>query len=155
MLKDKGINSYDVMFNYCGDDLKKWYTAITKDHTMTLGQLKAIAYKQIKERYNQAINGYNNTIAKDIKEKALQKHELATMTAKERKKLQFEKWLKVKNTIAMFSGTIEIDKKITFDNYKPVPTTPTPTVKHVINDCGLVETYTTLSDGTTTVAIYV
>ena len=121
-LKDKGINSYDVMFNCCGDDLKKWYTAITKEHTMTLGQLNAIAYKEIKGRYNQAINGYNNTIKKDIKEKALQKHELATMTLKERKKLQFEKWSKVKNTLNMFSGAIEIDKKIDFNNYKPVAT---------------------------------
>ncbi|ARM65994.1 hypothetical protein AM7_047 [Lactococcus phage AM7] len=155
LLNDKGINSYDIMFNYSGNDLKNWHEAITKNHTMTLGQLKAIAYKQIKERYNQAINGYNNTIAKDVKEKALEKHKLATMAAKERKKLQFEKWSKVKNTLNMFSGAIEIDKKIDFDNYKPVPTkTTVESVKQVINNCGIVETHETLSDGTTTVVIY-
>lgn len=155
LLNDKGVNSYDVMFNYSGADLKQWYTAITKDHTMTLGQLKAIAYKEIKERYNQTINGYNNPIATGIKEKALQKHKLATMIAKERKRLQFEKWSKVKNTLSMFSGAIEIDKKIDFENYKPVPTQPTvESVKQIINDCGLVETHTTLSDGTTTIALY-
>ena len=158
LLNDKDINSYDIMFNYSGNDLKNWHEAITKSHTMTLGQLKAITYKQIKERYNQAINEYNNTIAKDIKEKALQKHKLATMAAKERKKLQFEKWLKVKNTLNMFSGAVEIDKKIDFDNYKPIPTKTEVTVtgvKQVMNDCGIVETHETRSDGTTTVSLYV
>ena len=156
LLDDKGINSYYVMFNYCGDDLKKWYTAITKEHTMTLGQLKAIAYKQIKEQYQQTIDGYNNTIAKDVKEKALQKHKLATMSAKQRKQVQFEKWLKVKNTLNMFSGAIEINKKIDFDNYKPVPAkTTVESVKNVINNCGIVETHETRSDGTTTISLYV
>lgn len=157
LLNDKGINSYDIMFNYSGNDLKNWHEAITRNHTMTLGQLKAITYKEIKERYNQAINEYNNTIAKDVKEKALQKHKLATMTAKDRKKLQFEKWSKVKNTLAMFSGAIEIDKKIDFDNYKPVPTKTAVTVtevKQVINNCGIVETHETLSDGTSRIYIY-
>lgn len=158
LLNDKGINDYFVKFDYYSDDLKKWYTAITKDHTMTLGQLKAIAYKQIKEQYNETINGYNNTIAKDVKEKALQKHKLATMTAKERKKVQFEKWSKIKNTLSMFSGAIEIDKKITFDNYKPIPTKTeviVTTVKQVINECGIVETHETLSDGTSRIVLYV
>ncbi|ACP41718.1 hypothetical protein [Lactococcus phage P087] len=155
LLSDKGINSYDIGFNYCGNDLKNWHEAITKKHTMTLGQLKAITYKQIKEQYQRAIDGYNNTIAKDVKEKALQKHKLATMVPKERKKLQFEKWLKVKNTLSMFSGAIEINKKIDFDNYKPVPTKPTVTeVKNVMNDCGVVETHETLSDGTSRIYIY-
>ncbi|QGF21103.1 tail length tape-measure protein [Lactococcus phage P596] len=156
LLNDNGIHSYDIMFNYCGPDLINWHDAITKSHTMTLGQLKAITYKQIKEQYVQAINGYNNTIAKDVKEKALQKHKLATMAAKERKKVQFEKWLKVKNTLSMFSGAIEINKKIDFDNYKPVPAKPAvERVKNVINDCGLVETHETRSDGTTTISLYV
>ena len=123
---------------------------------MTLGQLKALAYKQIKKQYIQAINEYNNAIAKDVKEKALQKHQLAAMTAKQRKALQFEKWSKVKNVLNMFNGAIEINKKITFENYKPVPTKPTVTeVKNVMNDCGVVETHETLSDGTTTVSLYV
>lgn len=158
LLNDKDINSYDIMFNYRGADLKNWHEAITKKHTMTLGQLKALAYKQIKKQYHQAINGYNNAIAKDVKEKALQKHQLAAMTAKQRKALQFEKWSKVKNVLNMFNGAIEIDKKITFDNYKPIPTKTEVTVtgvKQVINDCGIVETQETRSDGTTTVSLYV
>ena len=156
LLNAKGINSYDIMFNYSGNDLKNWHEAITKKHTMTLGQLKALAYKQIKKQYIQAINEYNNAIAKDVKEKALQKHQLAAMTAKQRKALQFEKWSKVKNVLNMFNGAIEINKKITFENYKPVPTKPTVTeVKNVMNDCGVVETHETLSDGTTTVSLYV
>ncbi|WNT43812.1 hypothetical protein [Lactococcus phage PMBT68] len=157
LLNDEGINSYDIVFNYCGADLKKWHEAITKSHTMTLGQLKAIAYKQIKEQYIQAINEYNNTIVKDIKEKALQKHKIATMSAKDRKKVQFEKWSKIKNTLNMFSGAIEINKKITFENYKPVPTKTAVTVtdvKQVINNCGIVETHETLSDGTSRIYIY-
>lgn len=158
LLNDKGINSYDIMFSYCGADLKNCHEAITKKHTMTLGQLKAIAYKQIKEQYIQAINEYNNTIAKDVKAKALQKHKLATMTPKQRKQLQFEKWSKVKNTLAMFSGAIEINKKIDFDNYKPVPAKTEVTVtevKQVINDCGVMETHETRPDGTTTISLYV
>ena len=156
LLSDKGIHSYDITFSYCGADLKNWYEAITKNHTMTLGQLKAIVYKQIKEQYIQAINRYNNTIAKDVKEKALQKHELSKMTPKERKKVQFEKWTKVKNTLAMFSGSIEITDKIDFSNYVPLKEVVTVTeVNQVINNCGIVETHETRSDGTTTISLYV
>ena len=142
-----------IRFERYASDVKKWYEAITKTHTMTLGQLKAIVYKQVKECYRFNLKRHNAKQCNTIKEKALQKHKLTTMTPKQRKKLQFEKWSKVKNTIAMFSGAIEIDKKITFDNYKPVPTEES--VKQIINDCGLVETHVTLSDGTTRVELYV
>ena len=156
LLSDNGIQEYyGIMFERYSSDVKKWHEDITKNHTMTLGQLKAMAYKKIKERYINNVNRHNTKQYDDIKQLAKEKHQLATMTAKDRKKLQFEKWSKVKNVLNMFSGAIEIDKKIDFDNY--VPVTPAPTkesVKQVINNCGLVETHETFSDGTTTVSIY-
>lgn len=155
-LEKLGINDSYLSFNTNVRDIVKWYEDITKNHTMTLGQLKGHIYKTLREKYNNSIKGYNNCIEKDMKEKALQKHELATMTAKQRKQVQFEKWSKVKNVLTMFSGAIEIDKKIDFDNYVPVTPTPTvTTVKQVINECGVVENHETLSDGTTRIALYV
>lgn len=158
LLSDGGIPEYyDIMFERYGSQVNKWYNDITKNHTMTLGQLKAIAYKQIKERYTNNVNRHNTKQIDNIKQLAKEKHELATMAAKQRKKLQFEKWLKVKNTLNMFSGSIEINKKIDFDNYKPVPAKTAVTVtgvKQVIHDCGIVETHETLSDGTSRIYIY-
>lgn len=155
-LEKLGINDSYLSFNTNVRDIVKWYEDITKNHTMTLNQLKGHIYKTLREKYNNSVKGYNNCIEKDMKEKALQKHELATMTAKQRKQVQFEKWSKVKNVLAMFSGAVTIDKKIDFDNYVPVTPTPTvTTVKQVINECGLVETHETLSDGTTTIALSV
>lgn len=156
LLLDNGIEEYHgIMFERYSSDVKKWHESITKSHTMTLGQLKAMAYKKIKARYNDNVQRHYSKQIDTIKEVAKEKHQLATMTAKERKQVQFEKWNKIKNVLSMFSGSIEIDKKITFDNYTPVPTeTTVTTVKQVINECGLVETHETLSDGTTRIALY-
>lgn len=157
LLNDNGIKEYyGIIFERYSSDVKRWHESITKTHTMTLGQLKAKAYRQIKERYLQNVRRHNSKHFDTMQEVAREKHELATMTAKERKQVQFEKWSKVKKVLNMFSGAIEIDKKITFDNYVPEQAEPTlTTVKQVINNCGLVENHETYSDGTTRIALYV
>lgn len=148
------IDSY-LSFNTNVHNIVKWYEDITKNHTMTLNQLKGHIYKNLRERYNTTVTQYNNTLIKTMKEKALQKHELATMTAKQRKQVQFEKWSKVKNVLTMFSGAVTIDKKIDFDNYVPAKEVVTVTeVKQVINECGLVENHETLSNGTSRITLY-
>lgn len=154
-LKQLGIKQSYLRFSTSIQNVVTWFKDITKNHTMTLEQLKRDIYKNIKKQYNQIIKGHNNTLEKEVKEKALQKHELATMTAKQRRKLNFEKWNKVRSVLNMFSGAIEIDKKIDFDNYKPVKAEVTVTeVNQVINNCGIVETHETRSDGTTTISIF-
>ena len=154
-LNKLGINDSYLRFTPGWSDVVTWFKDVTKNHTMTLGQLKGHVYKTIKKQYNRIIKGYNNTLEKEVKEKALQKHELATMTAKQRKTLQFEKWNKVSNVLNMFSGSIEINEKIDFTNYVPLKEVITVTeVNHVINECGIVETHETRSDGTTTISIY-
>lgn len=155
-LNKLGINDSYLRFTPGWSEVVKWFKDITKNHTMTLGQLKGHIYKTIKKQYNQIIKGYKNSLQKEVKEKALQKHELATMTKKERKTLQFEKWNKVKSVLNMFSGSIEINEKIDFSNYVPAKEVVTVTeVKQVINDCGIVETHETLSDGTSRISLYV
>ena len=148
-------DSYLCFFNAGISEIVKWFKSITKNHTMTLGQLKGHIYKDIKKHYNGIIRGYKNTLEKEVKEKALQKHELSKMTTKQRKTLQFEKWNKVKSVLDMFSGSIEINEKIDFSNYVPAKEVVKVTeVNQVINECGIVETHETLSNGTTTIFIY-
>lgn len=155
-LKQLGIKQSHLRFNPGISEIVKWFKDITKYHTMTLGQLKGHIYKDIKNQYNLIIKGHKNTLQKEVKEKALQKHELSKMTKKERKKVQFEKWNKVKSVLNMFSGSIEITEKIDFTNYVPAKASVTVSkVKQVINNCGIVETHETLSDGTTTITLYV
>lgn len=155
-LKELGIKQSYLRFSTSISNVAEWFKAVTKYHTMTLGQLKVYIYKNIKKQYNGIVKGYNNTLAEEVKEKALQKHELATMTAKQRKTLQFEKWNNVKNVLNMFSGAIEITEKIDFTNYVPLKEIVKVTeVNQVINDCGLVETHETLSDGTNRISLYV
>ncbi len=154
-LKQLGIKQSYLRFSTSIQNIVTWFKDITKNHTMTLGQLRGHIYKTIKKQYNGIIEGHNNTLEKEVKEKALQKHELATMTAKQRKTLQFEKWNKVKSVLDMFSGSIEINEKIDFSNYVPLKEVVKVTeVNHIVNDCGIVETHETRSDGTETVYIF-
>lgn len=154
-LNKLGLAGYYLRFNAGISEVVKWFKDITKFHTMTLGQLKGHIYKTIKKQYNDIIRGYKNSLEKEVKEKALQKHELLKMTAKQRKALQFEKWNKVRNVLNMFSGSIEITDKIDFDNYVPLKEPVTVTgVNQVINDCGIVETHETRSDDTTTIFVF-
>lgn len=154
-LKQLGIKQSYLRFRVGISEVVKWFKAVTKNHTMTLGQLKGHIYKTIKKQYNLIIEQYKHETIKEVKEKAVQKHELSKMTAKQRKTLQFEKWNKVKNVLNMFSGSIEINEKIDFDNYVPLKEVITVTeVNQVINNCGIVETHETLSDGTTTISIF-
>lgn len=154
-LKQLGLAGSYLRFNAGISEIVKWFKDITKNHTMTLGQLKGHIYKTIKEQYKAIVRGYKNSLQKEVKEKALQKHELSRMTAKQRKTLQFEKWNKVKSVLNMFSGSIEINEKIDFSNYVPAKEVVTVTeMNHVINDCGVVETHETRSDGTTTISIF-
>lgn len=115
-----GLAGSYLRFNAGISEIVKWFKDITKNHTITLEQLKRRIYKNIKEQYKGIVRGYKNSLEKEVKEKALQKHELATMTAKQRKALQFEKWSKVKSVLDMFSGSIEITEKIDFTNYVPL-----------------------------------
>lgn len=150
-----GIKHSYLRFSTSIQNVVTWFKAVTKNHTMTLGQLKRRIYKDIKNQYNLIIKGYKNTLEKEVKEKAVQKHELAKLTAKQRKTLQFEKWNQVRNVLNMFSGSIEINEKIDFSNYVPVKESVKVTgVNQVINDCGIVETHETLSDGTTMISIF-
>ncbi|ARM65643.1 hypothetical protein LW4_043 [Lactococcus phage LW4] len=154
-LNKLGIKQSYLRFNAGISEVAKWFKAITKNHTMTLGQLKGHIYKTLKKQYNQIIKGYKNTLEKEVKEKAVQKHELSKMTAKQRKTLQFEKWNKVRTVLNMFSGSIEITEKIDFTNYVPAKELVKVTkVKQVINECGIVETHETRPDGTTTISLY-
>ncbi|BBI90347.1 hypothetical protein H1N69_gp43 [Lactococcus phage phiQ1] len=154
-LNKLGINGSYLYFSPGIYDINKWFKDVTKNHTMTLEYLKRDIYKNLKEQYNGIIEGHNHTLEKEVKEKALQKHELATMTTKQRKRLQFEKWNKVRSVLNMFSGSIEINEKIDFSNYVPAKEVVTvPEVNQVINNCGIVETHETRSDGTETVYIF-
>lgn len=115
-LKQLGINQNYSHFTASISNIVNWFKDITKNHAITLGQLKGHIYKTIKEQYKGIVRGHKNSLQKEVKEKALQKHELAIMTAKQRKTLQFEKWNKVKSVLDMFSGPIEITEKIDFTN---------------------------------------
>ena len=154
-LKQLGIKHSYLRFSTGISEVVTWFKAVTKNHTMTLGQLKAYIYKNIKNQYNGIVKGYKNALEKEVKEKALQKCKLSKMTKNERRKLNFEKWNKVKSVLDMFSGSIEINEKIDFNNYVPAKEVVKVTeVKQVINDCGIVETHETRSDGTTTISIF-
>lgn len=154
-LEKLGIKRSYLRFSTSISNIVTWFKDVTKNHTMTLGQLKGHVYKTIKKQYNLIIEQYKHETVKEVKEKALQKHELASMTAKQRKTLQFEKWNKVRSVLNMFSGSIEITDKIDFTNYVPLKEVVTVTeVNQVINDCGVVETHETRSDGTTTISVY-
>ena len=129
---------YDIDFSCWNVDKKAWYehialkidTRLNHDFNdyvdsietpLSMEMLKKYVYQHVKNNYTNVKSELTKQANRNtsMKTKAQRKHNLKTMKAKERRRFNAETWLKIKNTLNLFSGSLVIDKKITFDNYEP------------------------------------
>ena len=151
---------YDIDFSCWNVDKKAWYehialkidTRLNHDFSdyvdsietpLSMEMLKKYIYNYVKNSYTNVKSELTKQANRNtsIKVTALRKHNLKTMKAKERRRFNAETWLKIKNTLNLFSGSLVIDKKITFDNYEP-ETPKEKTVKVSVKNYGQLDTNT-------------